>query len=146
MIIHHDFTQPQTCILGADRRPLRETAETLFIGFSMTDSLSPLLIHEPGLRHLAMSRVLNMDGHEFRSFKPRQIFSPLISGRFDALDLAAKLNGFNFKGRYRAVVSTLPNSALVCREIGLAYPGVDFDIVTTAGLAHPQDILELSST
>lgn len=61
--------------------------------------------------------------------RPDVVLSPLVSPEFDCWDLAERLAEAGFRGTYRAVAATVPNPALVRREIADRFPGLDFDLV-----------------
>lgn len=61
--------------------------------------------------------------------KPDVVLAPLVGPRFDCLDVGQALVEAGFKGKFRAVVSYLPNPGLVRREIAACCPDLDFDIV-----------------
>ncbi|WP_159458410.1 hypothetical protein [Roseisalinus antarcticus] len=65
---------------------------------------------------------------------PQIVLSPLFGDGFDALDLALRLQTLAFSGLYRAIAENLPNVAIVRREISLAAPDIDFDILETRTL------------
>lgn len=58
------------------------------------------------------------------------VLSPLVSTRFDCLELAERLDAIGFVGRYRIVVDHLPRPDLIRREISEAYPALDCDVLT----------------
>lgn len=61
--------------------------------------------------------------------QPDVVLCPLMSGRFDAIELAEQLSELGFTGRLRALVTDLPNPQAVSREIRDACPRIDFDIL-----------------
>lgn len=60
---------------------------------------------------------------------PDLVVSPLVGRGFDCFDVAERLIAAQFKGRYRAVVETLPDPSVVRREIRAHFPDLDFDIL-----------------
>lgn len=60
---------------------------------------------------------------------PDVIFSPLVTNRFDCLELAHKLHSYNYQGRYRAIAPHLPRPELVRNEVRAQFPGLDFDLL-----------------
>ena len=143
MIIHHDFTPSGASRFLEKRSGFTRIRETLLVGFDLATTLSPEFLNQPQFTHLGMASVLNMKPGEFHELQASRIVSPLISGRYDALDLARKLDSVGFQGEFRTISSTLPDTALVCREIALSYPGVDFDILGTAAPVSAGTILRL---
>ena len=63
------------------------------------------------------------------NLRPDVVLSPLLSGRFDCIDLAQLLLRLGFTGRYRAMTPPLPNPDIVRREIRSLCPGLDFDLL-----------------
>lgn len=62
------------------------------------------------------------------------ILTPLIAKKFDALEMAKRLSDLGYTGQYKAVVSSLPDCAMVIREIKGLNPHLDFDIVQLGAL------------
>lgn len=63
--------------------------------------------------------------------RPDVVLTPLVGAGFDCLDVALALCEAGYAGQLRAVVSFVPNPALVRREIAGACPGLDFDLIVT---------------
>ncbi len=61
--------------------------------------------------------------------RPEVILAPLVGPDFDCLDLAERLSGAGFHGRFRAVAPKVPDPALVRREIAERFPALDFDLL-----------------
>ncbi len=59
---------------------------------------------------------------------PYLVLSALMGDDYDVIDLARKLARFEFVGRYRALVSGLPNPKLILNEVRSAAPQIDFDL------------------
>lgn len=60
---------------------------------------------------------------------PDIILSPLLCSSFDCMDLAQVLDGFGFRGRYRAMSAQVPQPELIRREVHACCPRLDFDLV-----------------
>ncbi|MEL6689766.1 MAG: hypothetical protein AAFP28_05550 [Pseudomonadota bacterium] len=60
---------------------------------------------------------------------PDTIMSPLLSANFDATDLAMHLQALGFSGRYLAVAEGVPVPHIIEREVKMAAPLVDFDLI-----------------
>lgn len=73
------------------------------------------------------------------------VVSALVTAEFDALDLAIRLDGLGYDGRYRAVVlaGELPCPALVVREVSTQAPGLDFAILVFRMTAGVPDFREI---
>ena len=63
-----------------------------------------------------------------RILEPALVVSPLLSRRFDCLDLAQLLAGLGFRGKYRVIDSELPDPSLIVREVRALVPGLDFAV------------------
>ncbi len=57
------------------------------------------------------------------------VLSPLIGPNFDAVTLAALLANRDFRGRYVAFTTTLPNIRLVHDEVSVVAPELSFDLI-----------------
>jgi len=55
--------------------------------------------------------------------------APLTARNFDALDVVAKLQVFNFTGSFRVLTPRLPDMAMVRRELLSLAPDVDCELV-----------------
>lgn len=62
--------------------------------------------------------------------RPELVLAPLLSERFDILDLAKRLEEFGFTGKLRAYSRPLPNISAIRQEVRAAHPQLDFDIFT----------------
>ncbi|MEM6277033.1 MAG: hypothetical protein AAF714_08780 [Pseudomonadota bacterium] len=62
--------------------------------------------------------------------RPSTIMSPLLAHDFDSTDLAERLQDFGFGGRYVAVAVGVPLPQIIEREVRMAAPLVDFDLIT----------------
>lgn len=66
------------------------------------------------------------------SVAPDVVLAPLLSRRFDCLDVAERLWGFGYRGRFLALAGQLPDPGMIRAEIAALFPGLDFDIVPSA--------------
>lgn len=62
---------------------------------------------------------------------PVLVVSPLIARHFDCVDLAELLGRLGFRGRYRAIGTSLPNPRMIEAEIRSLVPGLDFSVAPT---------------
>ena len=62
------------------------------------------------------------------SIAPSVVLAPLMSRRFDCLELAERLCAIGFRGRLRALADNLPNPAIVRNEVRARCPHLDFDV------------------
>jgi len=60
---------------------------------------------------------------------PAMVLSFAITPLFDCLDLAQMLSLNRFQGRLRLVDVTLPAPDMICREVRMACPGIDFGVL-----------------
>lgn len=63
---------------------------------------------------------------------PDVVLSPMVTSQFDCLELAHRLHGFGFQGRYRAIAPDLPRPELVRNEVRGQFPTLDFDVLMVA--------------
>lgn len=64
------------------------------------------------------------------ALRPELVLAPLLTTRFDILDLAKRLERFGFTGKLRAYSTPLPNIDFIRQEVRAAHPQLDFDIFT----------------
>lgn len=69
--------------------------------------------------------------------RPDIVFSSLVGPGFDCFDLAERLAAAGYRGKFRAIAPTVPDPALVRREITDRFPGLDFDLVVLAERGEP---------
>ncbi|WP_417807743.1 hypothetical protein [Thioclava sp.] len=62
------------------------------------------------------------------SVAPEIILAPLLSTRFDILDLARLLNTLGYRGALRAYCAPLPNTKVIRSEVKAEFPNLDFTI------------------
>lgn len=65
----------------------------------------------------------------FSDIAPDVVLSPLVTPRFDCLELAGHLANFGYEGRYRALAPKLPRPDLVKAEVRNQFPSLDFDLL-----------------
>lgn len=72
--------------------------------------------------------------------RPDVVLSALFSAEFDAIDLARRLAGMQFDGRYRALAMSLPDPDVIRSEIAAVAAGLDFDLflIDATGLRPPR--------
>ncbi|WP_456391321.1 hypothetical protein [Profundibacter sp.] len=61
--------------------------------------------------------------------QPDVILSPLVTSKFDVIELAIKLDQLNYEGRFRAITAPLPNPDIILSEIRFECPALDFDLI-----------------
>lgn len=64
---------------------------------------------------------------------PDLVLAPLLTPKFDALDLARYLSQAGYRGRYLALVDRLPSATLIRREVKAQSPDLNFDLVVLDG-------------
>ncbi|KEP71768.1 hypothetical protein DL1_00495 [Thioclava dalianensis] len=88
----------------------------------------PLALH--GVAGLEI-RVIELDlvtREEFAEFRPDLVLAPLLTARFDILDLAQRLEAIGYTGALRAYCKPLPNARVVLAEVKNNFPKLDFAI------------------
>lgn len=84
-----------------------------------------------GFRFVAFA---DLDAALLAEAAPELVLSPLVDAAFDAVDVARRLGGLGFRGRYLALADRLPNPDAVRAEVRAAAPALDFDLlVVTEG-------------
>jgi hypothetical protein len=73
--------------------------------------------------------ITQLNPFTLRRHAPDLILSPLLSGGFDAVDVAEKLNAARFRGMYRVVADNLPDADIIRSDIRAAAPDLDFDLL-----------------
>jgi len=135
MIIKHDFGNSGGCLadrnLGQRSRSHDQpiSGGRLLLGFDM---VARLLFHAnffDASMILPFARFDGLDQGRFDLMAPSVILSPLVMGRFDAMDAAARLCALGYAGRYYAVVESVPSASLIRREMREAFPALDFDVL-----------------
>ncbi|MFQ6552230.1 hypothetical protein AAD018_007790 [Aestuariibius insulae] len=61
--------------------------------------------------------------------QPDIVLSGLLGPGFDVIDVATKLEMFEFTGRYRALCDDVPSVDIIVTEVRQQVPGIDFDIL-----------------
>jgi hypothetical protein len=96
-----------------------------------------------GCRLPASGRVVaatfaELDERMLAIHEPDVVVSPVVTSRFDCIDIAQALTEIGFRGSYRAVTTGLPNPEIVRREVRALCSGIDFMVITvgTDGLVH----------
>jgi len=117
----HGHTEPSLTI-----------AATLVIGFCAGPVLSEPMLREDRIVHLSARHFLALSADEFQKLAPKLIVSPLISGRHDAMDVAARLHSFGFEGRYRVLAEHIPNLQMIAREVRQSAPTLDVSVARFA--------------
>jgi hypothetical protein len=84
----------------------------------------------PNDGHLVFAEFHQVTAELLSRLSPPLILSPLLARNFDCIDLAEVLWSLGYRGRYRAIDPSLPNPALIRREVRMLVPGLDFDVTT----------------
>ena len=107
---------------GSGARRLRllvvEPLRTLPLALRNLDGLAVEVTRLDGLNAELIGRV-----------RPDMLLAPLLTRRFDILDLAARLEELGFSGALRAYTRPLPNLAAIRAEVCRDWPAMDFDIL-----------------
>jgi hypothetical protein len=83
----------------------------------------------PQIDGVVFSHFRELTSTLLRDVSPDFVLSPLMDSEFDALDIAAELSRLGYRGRYRAVVASVPNPKAILNEVRQAFPFLDFDIL-----------------
>ena len=65
-----------------------------------------------------------------RKLAPQSVLSPLFSDRFDCIDVGRCLANAEFPGKFCVVADTLPNTAMVQRELERQFPSRDLHVIS----------------
>lgn len=84
----------------------------------------------PSTGRIAFAAIEDITDDFLQIVEPETVISPLLARSFDCSDLAGRLYSFGFRGRYRAVSDEVPNPDIICREIRVLFPGLDFDVIS----------------
>ena len=82
----------------------------------------------PARGPVAYAEFEELDENLLALLTPRLVVSPLLSRRFDCIDLAVRLVSLGFGGKYRVIDTSLPDPALIVREVRALAPGLDFAV------------------
>lgn len=75
---------------------------------------------------------IELDGlNDDRLLNAMVVLSPVVGTKFDAIDLATRLQAQGYRGRYIAFAAFLPDQSVVSREVAEVAPDLSFDIVET---------------
>jgi len=83
----------------------------------------------PDLDGLQFTDLQSLNDNMLAEYAPQIVFSPLMSNKFDAIDVARHLADLAFAGNYRAVTETVPNAEMIRAEVRQIAPKIDFDLV-----------------
>lgn len=109
------------------------------VGESLTDNLKVIAVGDLELwREVYNSVPFHRDVHftdldalvavDLDRFRPDLIVSPIVTPRFDCLDVAYALHRHGFSGPFRALSRGLPNPGMIEREVSQLCPGLNFEI------------------
>lgn len=129
MIIKHDFVRATNRHAVAKGLPHVTKGARLLVGFDLlTRALYPADLRQGALTFSA-SKFFAMSDRELRELDAALVMSPLVLGRFDAIDIARRLADVAFKGQYCAVAYRLPAVQMVARELAAACPGLNVRVL-----------------
>jgi hypothetical protein len=84
----------------------------------------------------ATAELADLPWIEYADFMPDTVCSPMMSGRFDCVDLAGALNRVRFRGRYLVIAPDLAEPAVIRRELRGLYPALAIEVLDRA----PRDL------
>ncbi|MEM0947643.1 MAG: hypothetical protein AAGK37_09575 [Pseudomonadota bacterium] len=85
-------------------------------------------------REILLSDLVQLTAVTLAEFNPDLVLSPIVTARFDCLDVAHRLSELGFSGRYRALARDLPDPSLIRAEILRDCPGLNFEILNICEL------------
>lgn len=77
---------------------------------------------------LAFAEFHEVTAELLETLSPALVLSPLLSRRFDCVDLAELLHVLGYRGKYRVIGNDLPNPDLITAEVMSLVPGLDFAV------------------
>jgi len=109
------------------------------VGKSLSDTLRVIAVGDldlwqeiyervPFHRDVHFTDLDNLVAEDLDRFRPDLVVSPIVTPRFDCLDVAYALQRHGFVGPFRALSRGLPNPKMIQREIVSLCPGLDFEI------------------
>lgn len=117
---------------GRAQRPQDDTGESngsaSLTVLAIGDLIPAVLLDLDNMNVVRASHV-EIDEERLAAWKVGLVLSPLVGDSFDCFDVAERLAAADFGGRYRAVVDSLPNPAVVRRDVAAHFPTLDFDVV-----------------
>lgn len=78
--------------------------------------------------HFQFAGLDDLTAEVIAAFDPEIILSPLVGTSFDVLEVAEKLQQINFKGRYRAICTDIPDVEIIRSDVSQVAPDLDFDL------------------
>ncbi len=84
-----------------------------------------------GRGHVVLAEFHEVTSDLLARVRPALVISPLLSRSFDCVDLAQVLGALDYRGKYLAVGSGLPNPGLIVREVRALVPRLDFEVSPT---------------
>ncbi|WP_295535763.1 hypothetical protein [uncultured Thioclava sp.] len=88
----------------------------------------PIALH--GIEGLSLNVVQfeSISSELLADIAPEMVLAPLLSVRFDILDLARLLTDLGYQGAVRAYCAPVPNAKVICTEVKSEFPKLDFHI------------------
>lgn len=83
----------------------------------------------PESDEMCLSDIDQLTAGTLAKINPDLVLSPVVTARFDCLDVAHVLIALGYSRSYRAVARSLPNPLIVTREVKSSCPDLDFDIL-----------------
>lgn len=116
----------------AAARPEMTPARVLLVG-----DLAPEALPERTSFILVQVRPEKLGPSVLAEARPDLVLSPLVGAGYDCFDVAESLVAAGYRGRYRAVVDTLPDPTVVRREVASKFPKLDFDLLLLNPATQP---------
>ena len=96
--------------------------------FDLWKALGHATVTEGGVHFAGIAEV---DEDLLSRVNPNLVISPILTSRFDCIDLAMRLHALGYRGKYRAIAAFVPDPAIIEREIYGFCPGLDFKVLIT---------------
>ncbi len=126
----NDTSKPEDHVAETTGTPGEDNASAALRIVTVRDPSREAMV-QPASGDPMIIELPDLNAETFARLQPDVVLSPLVAGGFDCFDVAMALSHIGFGGAYRAVVSFVPDPALVKREVTACCPGLDFDIVIT---------------
>ena len=81
------------------------------------------------ISHVTCDAFCKMTRADFEEQSIELVLSALFCAQTDCIEIGQRLHSLGFQGTYLIRADTLPNPAIIKRELRQLYPGLDFRIV-----------------
>ncbi|MCK8462264.1 hypothetical protein MUY35_00190 [Aliiroseovarius sp. S1339] len=95
--------------------------------------------------HMTCDVFCKMTRDDFEEKSIQLVLSALFCAQTDCIEIGQRLHSLGFQGTYLIRADTLPNPAIIKRELRQLYPGLDFRIVMPDEMTHALDSPEAAT-